>query len=68
MTRVFFENKYWTWEELFALVNKESTGGKRILLPIRLGLDHFGVAPLARTDYCSVKGVKDESKKRGVSA
>ena len=37
------ENKYWTWEELFALVNKESTGEKRILLPIRLGLDHVAL-------------------------
>lgn len=34
------ESKYWTWEELFALINKESTGETRILLPIRLGLDH----------------------------
>jgi len=28
----------------------------------------FGVAPLARTDYCSAKGVRNEAKKRGVSA
>jgi putative transposase len=28
----------------------------------------YGVAPLTRTDYCSVSGVKNESKKRGVSA
>ena len=27
-----------------------------------------GVAPLARTDYCSAKGVRNETKKRGVSA
>lgn len=34
------ENKYWTWEELFALLNKESVGEGRSLLPIRLDLDH----------------------------
>ena len=28
----------------------------------------IGVAPLARTDYCSAKGVRNEAKKRGVSA
>jgi len=28
----------------------------------------FGVVPLARTEYCSVKGVKDETKTRGVRA
>jgi len=27
-----------------------------------------GVAPLAQTEYCSVKGVKDETKARGVRA
>jgi hypothetical protein len=34
----------------------------------KFGSGCIGVAPLARTDYCSVKGVKDESKKRGVPA
>jgi len=31
-------------------------------------LDEVGVAPLDRTDYCSVKGVRNEPKKRGLPA
>lgn len=36
----YLSNKYWTLEELWGLINKESVGGKRILIPIRYGLDH----------------------------
>ena len=35
--------------------------------PRKLGVG-VGVAPLDRTHYCSVKGVKNETKKRGVCA
>lgn len=34
------EDKVWTWEELWSLINIESTSKKRILIPIRLGLSH----------------------------
>lgn len=35
------EDKVWTWEELWALINIESTSTKRTLIPIRLGLSHL---------------------------
>ena len=34
----------------------------------RLYLFRFGVTPLARTEYCSVNGFKDETETRGVRA
>ncbi len=35
-----YVRKYWTTEELWSLLNKESISDRRLLLPIRLGLDH----------------------------
>jgi tetratricopeptide (TPR) repeat protein len=40
------EDKIWTWEELWALINIESTSLKSILIPIRLGLSHMELTQL----------------------
>ena len=41
------EDKFWTWEELGALLNIESISNKRLLIPVRLGLDHSQLTRLA---------------------
>ena len=40
------EDKVWTWEELWALINIESTSSQRTLIPIRLGLSHLELTHL----------------------
>ncbi len=53
-------------------INRNKADYYRLLQSVREypenGGQWDGVAPLGRTHYCSVKGVKNQSKKRRISA